>query len=418
MKARSFDLIWVSGTVVAGLTIGWLSRGRAALVSSPLPVELRSQSARRHNEQTPARKPLDRWQTFATKFSETNKEERETFKKTILPQDRSAAIEALVAQGGPEGFDPDLIDTIDELLNAWAEEDFEAAWAWSQQLTGEGTRDFIAGRLLNKLVTTHPELALTRYLELMLTNPSFESKVPEKIFASAALKNADDFLNFAGRLDFTSSPSDFCDFAKDFNFQRVADGVAKLPKKEDGKVPFGFPRNFYEVWAERDRDAAFASFTGGTLSSLGDFADLMQVVETHDKPEAIWEWVAGKIQESEVSSKAIRSGLANLQSVSFNGIIQALPDAVSRDHFLTQVALEGGVTHTFNEVPSIAISAMSSPQVRLEVFSRMHQERAQNHWPPFDISTITNSDLQAWGITHQQLTAIFSASEKKSAESE
>ena len=346
------------------------------------------------------------------RFSETSREEREAFKKTIAPQDRSAAIEALVAEGGPQGFDPDLKDMIDEFLNAWAKENFAEAWAWSQQLTGEGTRNFIAERLLVRLVTIDRELALTRYLELKQTSPSFESKVPEKIFASAALKDADDFLNFAGKVGTGLYSGASCDFAKDFNFQQVADGISKSANKEDHTCPVGFPRNFYEVWAERDRDAAFASFTGGTLNRLGGFDDLVGALERHHNPEVIWDWVAEKIQESEASNKTIRSGLRNLQSVSFNGIIQALPDAASRDRFLTQVALEGGVTFRTNEVPSIAISAMSSPQVRLETFSKMHQERLEKGWEPLEIATITDADLQAWGITHQQITAIFSTSEK------
>jgi hypothetical protein len=416
MKMRSFDLVWISMTVATGLTIGWLVRSGAAPLNSPPPDELRSYSERRHKEQTPAIRATEKWRTFATQFSTITEEERKAFKKNIALQDRSAAIEALVAQSGPDGFHPDLKKTIDELLDAWAEENFEAAWAWSKQLTGEGTQNFIAGKLLDKLVTTNRELALTHYLELTRTNPSFESKVPEKILAGAALRDADDFLNFAGKLGFSGAPGGDCDFAKDFNFQQVADGVASLLGKEYDNYPVGFPSNFQEIWMLRDRDAAFANFAGGTLKRLSDFDNILETLEEHHKPEVIWDWVVKKIQESEVSSKAIRNGLANVPPASLNGIIQAFPDAASRDRFLTQVAVEGGVTHRADEVPSIAISAMSSPQVRLETLSKMHQERVQSNYP-YDISTITESDLQAWGITRQQLTAIFSEPKKESPES-
>lgn len=270
------------------------------------------------------------------------------------------------------------------------------------------------------MVKTDPVRALAAYLEFEQMNPSFKSEVPEKLFASAALKNTEEFLNCTESFRFSWDTGKPCEFAKDFNFQQVADGLAKLPKKEAGKIPSGFPRNFYEVWAERDRDreAAFKSLTGGELARVGKFDEFLEGLERHNPPEAVWDCVAKKIQESEVSSKAIRTNLANLQAVSFNGIIQALPDAASRDQFLMQIVLECGVTHQFNEIPSIAISAMSSPQVRLEAFAKMHQLRMGRQWDQLNIATITDADLQAWGATRQQIADIFSAPEEKPPESD
>jgi hypothetical protein len=91
--------------------------------------------------------------------------------------------------------------------------------------------------------------------------------------------------------------------------------------------------------------------------------------------------------------------LCGLESVSINGIIQALPDAAVRDRFLIQVACEYG------EIPTIAISAMSSSKVRLEAFSQL---RKQDYYE-LDITKFTEADLQAWGVTRQQITDIFSA---------
>ena len=414
MKTRPFDLIWISGVIVAGVATGWLIRGGATVVSPPPAEESITQSARRAASTSP--RTQNKWQAFATQFSEISENERAAFQKNIAPQDRSAAIEALLAQGGPDGFDSKLEAMIDQLVSHWAKENFEAAWAWSRRLKGEGTQNFIASKLLDKLVMTDPERALSCYLELMQTNPSFESNVPEKVLAGAALKSAEHFLNFAGKFGLSWNPGDSCEFAKDFNFQQVADGIAKLQGSDDRKLPVGFPQNFHEAWAEQDREAAFVSFTGGAFERLGGFYKFLEGLEKHNPPEAVWDWLAEKIQKSEDSSKGIRSSLHNVNSVSFNGIIQALPDAASRDHFLMQIALEGGVAFRGDEVPSIAISAMSSPQMRLEAFSKMHQEdRGREHGYPLDIKKITDADLQAWQITRQQVEAIFSEPIKKSA---
>jgi hypothetical protein len=56
--------------------------------------------------------------------------------------------------------------------------------------------------------------------------------------------------------------------------------------------------------------------------------------------------------------------------------------------------------------------------LRLEAFSKMHQLRMEQQWDQLNIATITDADLQAWEITRQQVTAIFSAAEKKSLNSE
>lgn len=406
MKMRAFDIIGVSGLIVVGLATGWIVRGGAAVVKPQVPMESISQSARKNEIRRP--QTSNKWQKFATQFSTISEKEREAFRDSITPQDRSTAIETLLAQGGPSGFDPKLEEMINHLLSAWAEENFEAAWAWGQQLQGEGTQNFIISKLFDKLVKTDPERALTRYLEMMQTNPNLKSKVPEKILANSALKSADDFLKIARKLSvsFWEEGSN-CEFAKDFNFQQVADEIGKLADSNDHQLPVGFPRNFHDAWAERDREAAFRSFTGGALERLGGFYRFLGGLEKHSPPEEVWNWVAGKIQESEISSQAIRKDLANLQPVSFNGIVQALPDAASRDHFLTQIALEGGVTFRRNEVPSIAISAMSSPQARLEAFAKMHQDRIQKNSGPLDIAKITDADLQAWEITRQAVEAIF-----------
>jgi hypothetical protein len=417
MNKRSIELIWVSGVAVAGLTFGWLIQGGTAAVNSPPFAGLHHKSERGQDTPNSTLKTNEKWQAFAAGVCTSHPEEREAITETIAPEDRRAAIEALLAEGGPAGFDRHLEQVIDQLLAAWAEENFEAAWDWGQQLNGEGSQNFIAEKLLNRMVTTDPELALTRYLELLQTNPSLKSNVPERILANASLKTADDFLKCAGEFKFGWNPGAACEFARDFNFQQVADEVGKLPNKEDRKIPAGFPQNFYDVWAERDREAAFASFVEGKLDRLGGLHSFLAGLGTHHKPEEIWDWVASKIQDSEASNKLICSDLHYLGPMNFNGIVQALPDAASRDRFLLQVALEGSVAFRGNEVPSIAISAMSSPQVRLESFSQMHQDRMKNERKPLDITKVTDADLQAWGITHQQLVTILSSPKKETPNS-
>jgi hypothetical protein len=403
MKTRSFDLIWLSCLTVIGLTLGWLAHGGATVVVPPTSVATLSRSARSRELRPIMTEKNNKWQNFAIQFPKTSEEEKRNFEQNIAPKDRKAAIEALLAQGGPQGFDNNMEDMIVHLLNLWGEENFEEVWIWGQQIKGQGTQNFVSGKLLNLLVSIDLDRAANLYFELSKTNHHIDCDVPQKILARAALINTEEFLKLAKKVPMSDFfyQANFV-FAQDFNFRQVADTIARLRKnKDDQTLPMGFPENFSEVWIQRDHDKAF---TGAVLTKFIEFPEFLKELEEHDTTKAAWIWVADKIQESEVASKAICSDLHSLHVVSFNGIVQALPDAASRDRFLIQVVQEHGIANEKGEMPSIAISAMSSPEVRLEAFSQMRKHEDQP-----DITKVTDLDLQNWGVTRQQIAAIFSA---------
>lgn len=391
--------------MVVGIAAGWWIHGGVTLAGFPGTAKSsRPASMQINDSQLPIVKSDSKSQMFTNQFSTASREEKKILEGAITPQDRKGVLEALISQGGPGGFTEGMEELIERILALWGSENFEEAWAWSQQIHGHGTRNFLAEKLLNLLVETDPKRALALHLEFTGTNVDFDSKVPEKILAKAALTNADDFLTYAEKFETIHfGTGRDCEFAADFNFQAVAEGLAKLTKADASKkFPKGFPANFFETWAERDHQAAF---NGGVLTGLIDFRDFLPDIGTTDT-ERSWDWVAQQIQSSEVSSKAISKSL-HIPSESFNRIIQALPDAVTRDRFLLQVVMEGGVIYGPNDIPSIAISAMSSPQARLEAFSQMQQLREKDSWGELDTASITDADLQAWGITRQQISALF-----------
>jgi hypothetical protein len=391
--------------MVVGIAAGWWIHGGVNLAGFP-GTEKSSQPASMqiNNSQPPIVRSDSKSQTFTNQFSTSSREEKKTLEESIAPLDRKGVLEALISQGGPGGFTEGMEEVIERLLALWSSENFEEAWAWSQKIHGSGTRNFLAEKLLNLLVETDPERALALHLEFTGTKVDFESKVPEKILAKAALTNAEEFLKYAEKFETIHfGTGRDCEFAADFNFQAVAEGLAQLKKAGvSKKFPKGFPSNFFETWAERDHQAAF---NGGVLTGLIDFRDLLSDMGTKDA-ERSSDWVAQQIQSSEVSSKAISNSM-HIPSEDFNRIIQALPDAVTRDRFLLQVVREGGVTYGPNDIPSIAISAMSSPQARLEAFSQIKQLREKDSWGELDIGSITDADLQAWGITRQQISVMF-----------
>lgn len=107
--------------------MGWLFRSRATVVNLPPSINSSPNSAQKHELRPATTKSKTKWQTFATQFSKISRPDREVFKENIAPQDRKVVIEALLMQGGPDGFDVHMELMIDQILSAWGGENFEEA---------------------------------------------------------------------------------------------------------------------------------------------------------------------------------------------------------------------------------------------------------------------------------------------------
>jgi hypothetical protein len=268
---KNFVLIFIGS-----IALGWLMHGGAP--AENLPQTAQTSSARQELA-TKADRAKDareaKFKNLAKQFATMESDEIDAYCANIAPQERGPFLETLFREEDPSGYSSQSYWMIDKILGIWATEDYESAWAWSQQITNDLCRRYILAKLLEKLAENDPTRALNESIEMSAADPKFYSSVGLHLLNKAASKSAGDFNEVLAKLplsDNTCTPN--INFAEDFNFQQVADGIAKFSKKEESKLPWGFPSNFYHVWAVCDREAAFASFTGGTLSrlqSLGGF---------------------------------------------------------------------------------------------------------------------------------------------------
>jgi hypothetical protein len=381
--------------------LGWWVSGGESAVSLPQAAESSSNRLERKREAgytTHAREA--EFEAFAKRVPTISREDRKAFSENLTPQERAALLDVIIRQGDPGGFSAETKDTLSDIINAWAAKDFAGAWAWSQQLGSKSCRNYVASALVERMTGEDLPRALALHLEMSAADPTFYSNVPTWALMNSTTSNASDFLDLLGKLNTGGSISGVgCDFAKNFDFQRAAEGVNTLLENTK-KLPSAFPLNFYAVWAERDPDAAmawFANHNGG----FERFSNLLEGVEKQGIPGAASAWAASKIQESETFRKVIVDGLANNSSAAeIDGVVKALPDSKSRDQFLTELFVKQPANF------AATLAKMSSPQARLEAFEQVKKGGG-------DFSEkISEAQYQAWGVTRQQFEAVFSPTKK------
>jgi hypothetical protein len=387
MKKRNFVLLF-AGSLVAG----WALRYATSSSEPPQSVQPSTTRLRPKMARTPARSArLDQ-------FLILPRDEQANFCKNVSPQDRAALIELVLQDSDPSGMASASRSMIESMIETWVEEDFTGAWAWCQQLTSVTWKRYIAGEVLEKLAEKDLTLALTLHLELNAADPLFDSFVSNLAIMNAATKSASDFLDVLGRLPNHQGGTTNADFARDFDFQQAAEGVNTLLKKQK-QLPPEFPMNFIETWGERDPDAAFNWLVSLGRHRIVSLDSLLEGLGKQGIPGATSTWVAGKIEESATSRNVIAQEMTNASSAMIHDIQKALPSSESSDRFMTELFLQQCKVYPSNFTASLA--AMSSPQVRINAFSRAKEEHN-------DLNQQANElRYEDFGVTRQQFEKIF-----------
>ena len=323
----------------------------------------------------------------------------------IAPQERGPFLETLFREEDPSGYSRQSYWMIDKIIGIWATEDYEGAWTWSQQITNDLCRRYILAELLEKLAEKDPSRALAAAIEMNSKDPKFHSLVGVRLLIKAAFKSAGDFNEILAKLPLSDiSCNSRFEYAKDFDFQKAADGTSALLRKQK-ELPAAFPHNFLTTWGERDPDAAFAWFATEKEDRSLEFRDLLEGVENQGIPGAASAWVAAKIEESEKFRGVVIKGMFTLSKASFEGILKALPVSNRSDYFFTELLVEECQSGDVDFVP--ILNRMSSPEVRLRALSQI-KKNSLNH-----NGEISETQYQAWGVTRQQIEAILSPPEER-----
>jgi hypothetical protein len=395
MKKLFFVLIFIGNTA-----LGWLIHAGARAENPQQSAQTSSAQRELATRTDRAKEAREReFKNLAKQFLRMNSEDQSSLSKNVPPQDRIALVETLLKEGDPSGTSSDSYLMITYIIRILATEDFEGAWAWSQQIANDAHRRYVSAEILEKLAEKDLTRALALCSEISKVDPLFQSGVGLFALEKTASKNASDFLEVLTKLNLSDKSSGFnFEFAKDFDFQKVAEGTSALLRKQK-KLPHAFPCDFISFWGERDPDAAFAWLATEEQNDSFSFEALLEGVERQGIPGAASAWVVRKIEESEKFRKLIVEGLNNASAASINSIVKALPISNNSDRFLTELFIQQ-CEYSQDHFETL-LGGMSSPKARLEAFLKVKKGGR-------DISDkMTEAQCQVWGITKQQFEAIF-----------
>jgi hypothetical protein len=398
MKKQFFVL-----TFIGSITLGWLTRSGVSAVKIPPAAKTSlTQPERKTREDQIQNTREAEFKTFVKRIPTLSDEDRVAYSKNLAPQDRVILVESILSQGDPSGHSDEFYPMVKSIMEIWATEDFEGAWAWSQKLHNKSWWKTISCQLLYQLEKKNPARALALYLEMGADGYFLPSLVPQHALAETTLRNANDFIELLGKLPLCKGDTRYggpdCEFAKDFDFQRAVEGTTALAERRK-QFPDQFPTNFIKSWAEHDPDAAFACWVNNQDFSPYGFNSLLDGVEKNNV-KSMPDWVAGKMEESEKYRNIIIENMVSSSANSITGISGAITNSVNRDRFLIDVTLLSAPRSSFDLAKTF--SEMSSPQVRLETLSKIQEIR----WSTRMSEKISEAQYQAWGFTKQQAEAL------------
>ncbi len=401
---------WSAGLFAAGVAAGAL--GMKAILRTDTGAEeaaepLKAESVRAERIRAGGRPEQHgkKWSTLAAKLADSK--DAKDFKAGVSPGEERAALEALLELSGPEGLDYSVRRVFDEILNAWAARDFDAAWQWSRADVKRGTGDFVKRALLRALAETDPDRALELYLAEKAEGSGISP--PAGLLDASVRRGADSAISMLERLpkgnsSFGSEP----EYPADFDFAAFLAGAKNLIDPKTGNGPPTFPANLFQVWSERDPEAAHAAFlslgkNGGLPFNSWD--DILDGVEKSAGAKAVGAWAAEKIQAAdpvmrEVMIGAVANDFQERAARRTADIAALMPDDASRDSFLITALAETGLGYSHN-LQGAMLSDLSSPQARMEALRAMD---AKARLPRAD--EIPDVKLQEWGITRAQMEGV------------
>lgn len=403
-KLRLIQVIGCIHVFACGAFVGWCSRGNGTTRLKEEISQTRPTKSTRPQERTREKSAHDaKWVTFGKRADDLGFKEKETLLKELAPGDRVSALEALASTAGLNGLNYRVKSMMEDILERWADEDFDTAWNAAQREKDPELSGFMVKALLNQLVKKDEDRAFALHVDQLAADPDFTSGVPGKVLASKLKIGAEEYLAVLGKTKFGSGSSGTSvEFAENFDFRLAADGVAELMK--DRKSPANFPTNFYTEWAKKDPDAVFDWWATHNSPPFNDLDKIIKAVDGQT-PGGSAVWLAGKYQDSvsarpkiveELSSGSPEEMVARVRNVAAN-----LPDVATADSFLTEIVTLNNHSSATERYASI-IASLSSPEVRLAAFQTMKEKHRM-----LDVGKISDEQLQQWQLNRSQLERIF-----------
>jgi hypothetical protein len=398
--------LWLLPVFACGTLVGWLARD--GMPSQPKAVTSETQptkTKRDRTTETSQNSYAQKWRALSRQSQAFTQEEREKFINQLPPEDRLKALEALMADAGPKGLSTKTLFLMTQILGEWAKTDFEGAWDDCAKCQSPGLRKFMQSELIDLLASKDPARALSSLQDLAAEDPAVDTKAIVTLARGEMGKNPEQLLALVTALpDARTFYSSGLTYPEDFDFEKLASGLADIEKKNPGKAMGFGPDNVLGAWADRDPEGAHAWWLKGEKFDYNGWGQILDSVEKRSTPESAAAWAVEKFEDPGAPREKMIRELSGgtSQASKINGIARAMPDIAAQDRFLSEVVQVNwnGLDRNYG----FALTGLSSPQARLETLRKLS---ADNHQP--NIGGISDAQFQTWGITRTEVEQIFKA---------
>lgn len=406
MKSRGPILIALVLLACAG---GWqMLRTRTEPKVAPTAVQSpKARPARDRVVASTVEQRMAKWDDLFKQVDRWSVQQIRDFPKTLKPSERMATLEALAVKFGPERIDNHGNWAVQMILRQWAEENFDDAWESCQQGLEGKVRGQLLGILVDILAKTDPQRALDLYSKAAKEERSITCELPMKLLIERAASGTETYLDLIDRLPFVETGGgNSLVFAEGFDFQKVSNRYRELIATNPPiDTPGALPSNFLRAWAERDPDAAYADWLNRGPLFFDNLSGLYEGVKTAVGEDAAAEWMAARLGESAGARERVITELAIMgvreKQADIIRMAGHFPEGDARDGFFTEILVAGGVRDPFDRYPEL-VAELSTPAALLETSRQMAAHRKVP-----DIDNMTDVQLQSWGVTREQLKAIF-----------
>ena len=394
-----------------GTLLGWVIPRHENDASNPNTTAANSTKVARDRMMSPSKTPHpQKWQSLGKRAATFTETERNDFLKNLTPQDRLLALEGLMADGGPKGLSSKTINLMNQILRDWAKADFEDAWGECAKCQIPGLRKFMQSELIDLLAPEDPKRALACLLKLTAEDPEVGTAAIVTLARGEMGKTPEQLLALVTALpDPRTYYSAGLTYPENFDFEKLAEGLAVIYKKSPHQLVGFSPDNVLSAWADRDPEAAHSWWAKNGKFDYNSWGEILNSVEKRSTPEDAAAWLIAKFEEPgaprdqmirELSGDSSQGGMPG----TINGIARAMPDIAAQDRFLSDVARVNW--NALDRDYGFALSGLSSPQARLEVFRKL---AANQHVP--NLKAIGDAQFQTWGISRAEVEQIFKANQ-------
>jgi hypothetical protein len=209
----------------------------------------------------------------------------------LAADDLPLAMLAIAGEAGPDGVPHAQRSVLEQLMERWIKVDREGALRWAESLQ-PGMRRYFVGIALEAWAEDDP-LAAWAWIESSGEGDKVRSRsaVARKALQVHANRSAADAAAFIASLPKENSRGSVSlDYPEGFDFRAFLDGLAAL----GGKLPGIMPDNALGSWAANDPDAAHEWALGHEALSFQDWGKVVDAVEAKSGREAAASWAAGK----------------------------------------------------------------------------------------------------------------------------